>query len=214
MNVDAIILAGGRSKRMGFDKATALLNNQPLLIHVIKRVKNLVNNIIIVFNQNQTIPNFLHDNHSIHTPIKCVRDISNIQNPNIGIYSGMVSSHAEYALILPCDTPFLKKNLLKFMLQTARNFDAVIPQWENGQIEPLIAVYKIKSALKALKNVIHKHNARIIEFINLLPHVYYLPTQKLKEIDPHLLSFYNINTPIDLKLANTLRQKKYNQNNL
>ena len=207
MKIDAIILAGGRSKRMGFNKATAPLNKQPMILHLIKQIETLVDNIIIVLNRKQRLNGMLNRKKALNEKIKIVRDIIDVQNPNVGIYSGMLSSHAEYTLILPCDTPFIKKNVLKVLFQSINAFDAVVPKWENGRIEPLIAVYKVKPAINVLKNTINNNNAKIIDFINQLPNVYYLPVEQLKKIDPQLLSFYNINTPADLEVANKLYEK-------
>jgi len=79
--------------------------------------------------------------------------------------------------------------------------NAVIPRWPNGYIEPLQAVYRTKPALEAAKNVLGEGKFNMRSMIDSLGGIRYISTLVLQQLDPKLKTFFNINTPLDLKKA-------------
>jgi len=196
--VGILILAGGRSKRIKENKALIRLGGKPLLLHVIERVIDLTNEIIVAVGKN--------DELSVYTRIlpptvTVVKDVEEDKGPLAGIFAGMKSMHSKYALVLPCDSPFIKKEVLMYLIHKAQKVDAAIPQWPNGNIEPLHAIYKIRSAVTATKTALEKSELFIRDMIKRLGKVIYISTEEIRKLDPELITFFNINSPEDLNAA-------------
>jgi molybdopterin-guanine dinucleotide biosynthesis protein A len=198
----AIILAGGASQRFRTDKALIELAGKPLMLHVIERIERCVDEIIVCVRSNAQT--------SLYTQI--LSDKSRIavdpegspQCPLRGALTGLMNAHGKYSILLPCDTPFISSKLVDLLFDIANGVDAVIPRWPNGYIEPLQAVYWTKSALMAAEGSIKRGEYRMQSMILLLKKVRYLSTLAIREIDHKLLTFFNINTQLDLKRAETL----------
>ncbi|NMM50350.1 molybdenum cofactor guanylyltransferase [Marinigracilibium pacificum] len=134
-DITGIILAGGNSTRMGTDKALMQLNGKSFLTHILDALKPITNEIILVSN---------HKEHQLFN-LKCVSDILPA-GPLAGIYTGLYHSKTEYNLVLSCDVPLITTNLLKILVDNITNSADVIQLEANGQIMPLVALYKKKCA--------------------------------------------------------------------
>ena len=97
--------------------------------------------------------------------------------------------------------PFINPEVVEFLFDiiAASRYDAVVPRWENGMLEPLHAVYRRESTLSAIKNAVVEGDRRLSNLLAQLD-VYLLPVAKIREIDPGLETFTNINTPAELEL--------------
>jgi molybdopterin-guanine dinucleotide biosynthesis protein A len=91
--------------------------------------------------------------------------------------------------------------IVQFLLEMCTNRRAVIPRWSSGYIEPLHAVYHTKSALKAAKVALKQGHMNMRSMIENLREVYYVSTRLLEQQTPGLVTFFNVNTPQDLKKA-------------
>src|SRR4030067_1274178 len=81
---------------------------------------------------------------------------------------------------------------------------AVIPRWPNGQIEPLHAVYQVAPAMAAAEAAVAAGRLDMRGMIERLRGVRFVSTLAIQEFDPELRSFFNINTPLDLKNATVM----------
>jgi molybdopterin-guanine dinucleotide biosynthesis protein A len=81
---------------------------------------------------------------------------------------------------------------------------AVIPRWPNGYIEPLQAVYCAKPAYESAKNALSEGKLNVQSMVDKLRGVRYVSTLVLQQLDPELRTFFNINTPLDLKKAESM----------
>lgn len=201
MHSSAIILAGGFSRRFGSDKGLVLLAGKPLILHVIERVSDVADEIIVVVsstNQEEKFENILNER------AKIVIDKSESQSPLVGTMTGFESAKGEISLLLPCDSPLVSTQIVQFLLEMCTDRSAAIPRWPNGYIEPLQAAYHIKSALVAAKRALKQGNMNMRSMINNLGRVRYISTMVLEQIEPELLTFFNINTIQDLKKAEIL----------
>jgi molybdopterin-guanine dinucleotide biosynthesis protein A len=132
---------------------------------------------------------------------KIVIDKYEMQNPLVGALTGFEKAQGKYSLLLPCDTPFISSQIVSFLLELCVNKDAVIPRWPNGHIEPLQAVYYTKSALNVANKALEDKKQNMHSMIASLKKVRYVSTLVLKQIDPKLTTFFNINTLKDLRKA-------------
>ncbi|MGQ9460806.1 MAG: molybdenum cofactor guanylyltransferase [Candidatus Bathyarchaeaceae archaeon] len=201
MENSAIILAGGFSKRFGQDKALIELAGKPLILHVLDKVSKIVEETLVVVsseNQKETFKPLLGHRVSL------VVDRYKAKGPLVGALSGFESAQGEYTLLLPCDTPFASSQIMQFLLDLCPNKSAVIPRWPNGYIEPLQATYHTKSALTAAKTALEEGKLDLQSMIARLRGVRYVSTIVLRQMDAELLTFFNINTFVDLKMAESL----------
>lgn len=201
MQRSAIILAGGFSRRFGSDKGLVVLANKPLVVHVIEHVSSVVDEVLLVVSseaQKQSFESILKNK------AKLIIDKDDSQSPLIGAITGFETAKGEYSLLLPCDTPLVSTKIVQFLLDLCSNRSAVIPRWPSGYIEPLQAVYHTKPALTAAKNALAAGNMNMRSMIDDLIGVRYVSTIVLEQLEPELVTFFNVNTPHDLKKAAAL----------
>jgi molybdopterin-guanine dinucleotide biosynthesis protein A len=183
-----IILAGGKSRRMGVPKPILLVNQKRLIDYSIERIKDLFDDVLVV----------VKENSQCIEPYICVYDNFSEYAPIFGLYSGLKTSKSFINLILACDMPFVKRELVHFLLEKAEksDADALVPV-VNGYYEPLLAIYK-KSCIEAIEKQIKVANLKTTGFY---PHVKLeaVPEEEIKTFDPELQSFVNINTKEDLR---------------
>jgi molybdenum cofactor guanylyltransferase len=155
MDVTGIILAGGKSSRMGAEKGLVLLDNLPLIHYAIELLKDICNEIIISTNS---------DAYSGFGYRIVIDEINNI-GPISGIYSSLKASSNEINFVLSCDLPFVTTSLVKDLLNEADSYKVVVPWMGGNHYEPLCACYK-KSVLPDLEVFISNGYSRLPDFFN------------------------------------------------
>ena len=201
MQRSAVILAGGFSRRFGRDKGLVVLDGKLLVLHVIERVSNIVDEIVVVVSskdQKKKFDTLLEEKANI------VIDKNDSQSPLVGAITGFESAEGEYSLLLPCDTPLVSTQIVQFLLDICTKKSAVIPRWPSGYIEPLQAAYHTQSALTAAKTALEQGKMNMRSMIDNLSVVRYVSTMVLEQLEPKLLTFFNINTTQDLQRAESL----------
>jgi len=199
-----IILAGGFSKRFGQDKCLINLVGKPLVLHVIDRISNMVDEKVVVAGSNATRKML---SNLFEPKTKVLVDKYEGGGPLVGALTGFESVNADYSLLLPCDTPFVSAEIVALLLDLCLNKSAVIPRWPNGFIEPLQAAYNTKSATEAAKKALNKGERDLSSMIIHLRGIRYVSTLVLQQLDPRLLTFFNVNTSEDLKRAESILRK-------
>ncbi len=199
MKVTAIILAGGRNRRFGRNKALEPIEGQSLIERVIESIKPLTNQILVVTSPEKTETPFTGK-------VEILTDIYPARGPLGGIYTGLQAARSQYSIVVACDMPFLNASLLRHMLELAHDFDAVVPQLGEAQIEPLHAIYA-RSCLAGMKSMLEQGQLRINSFLKTI-RVRYIDKAECQELDPELLSFFNINYRSDLELAMALSSRR------
>jgi len=200
----AVVLAGGFSKRFGQDKGLVKLAGKPLVTHVLERASEVVDEVLVVVSSESQ-----REAYSLIVPNKnkIFVDNENIQNPLIGALTGLTNTCAEYSLLLPCDTPFISGKVIELLFETCVGVDAAVPRWPNDYIEPLQAVYRTSSALDATRQALKHEEKRPLNMIRLLRRMRYLSTLVIQQLDPQLMTFFNVNTPLDLVRAEEMMKK-------
>ncbi len=188
-----IILAGGRSSRLGEDKCSLILAGEGLLQRVIKPLEQLGDEIILVLSPGQLEPPPL-----LRAKVKIAFDLLPGKGPLIGIYSGLKASKDPRSLVVGCDMPFLNTGLLDYLIQLSPGFELVIPRIED-KVEPLHAVYS-KTCLSAIEYLFQRGIFKVSALLDLVK-VRYVEQNEIDKFDPEHLSFFNINTQSDLKKA-------------
>jgi molybdopterin-guanine dinucleotide biosynthesis protein A len=193
LDTSCIILAGGKSIRLGHDKVLEKLGNSSLLEQVISRINFLSKEIIIVTAKERTFPQL-----GRRPKIRFVSDIFPGKGSLGGIYTGLVASGTHYNIIVAADMPFLNEALLRYMLEVSDGFDFILPRIDTF-FEPLHAVYS-KYCIGPIESMIKQGRKVIIELFDYV-RVRYIEAEEIDKFDPQHLSFFNVNTKEDLELA-------------
>lgn len=183
IEIGGIILAGGKSRRMGRDKAFLALGGQSLIEIVIERVRAVAAEVIIVTNAPLRYA---------HLAARLVRDIYPGVGTLGGIHAGLTAARHDHALVVGCDMPFLNPSLLTYMASLAPHYDAVVPQMD-GLFEPLHAIYS-RSCLPLIEAQISTRRWQAFSFYPQAQ-VRYVEREEIARFDPELLSLRNANTP-------------------
>ncbi|MCJ7423623.1 molybdenum cofactor guanylyltransferase [Candidatus Bathyarchaeota archaeon] len=200
----AVILAGGSSSRFGKDKGLMDLADKPLIKYVLDAASNLVEETIVVVSSNAQAKSYTK---ALDADVKVLVDAENIQTPLIGALTGFDAAHGEYSLLLPCDVPFVSKDILALLLDLCTDKAAAIPRQPNAYMEPLHAVYCTKPALDAARTALNRGELNMKAMVEKLRGVRYVSSLVLQQLDPDLRTFFNVNTPSDLKRAEAVLRK-------
>ncbi|MCX7911945.1 MAG: molybdenum cofactor guanylyltransferase [Dehalococcoidales bacterium] len=198
MDINSIILAGGKSLRLGRDKISEKIGSRSLLEQVISRVDDLSRKIIIVTAQGRTFPYLTGD-----PKVKIVSDIFPGSGSLGGIYTGLVESDSFYNLVVAADMPFLNRPLLEYMVEVSPGYDFVLPRVKNF-FEPLHAVYS-RNCIGPARTLLERGRRVIIELFDHVK-VRFIEAEEIDRFDPEHLSFFNINTENDLEYARKLAE--------
>ena len=184
-HITGIILAGGKSQRMGTDKGLILWNNKPFIQHIIKALTPITSKTIIVSNNKK------HDAFGLTR----IEDLIKNAGPVAGIYSGLKTSKTTYNLVLSCDIPLINTKILKQLIINMDEDIDIVQIESKKQTMPLIALYK-KHCETIFYQLLQEGERRLKVVVN---------TCKVKTIilDDNLNAYTkNINTPEQLKQIN------------
>jgi molybdopterin-guanine dinucleotide biosynthesis protein A len=193
-NATGIVLAGGASRRMGRDKATLLLQGRTLLERAAGAVSQVCDELIIA-----TADRPAQDIPGLH-PI-WVRDAPGTAGPLAGLATGLSVASCPVAVVVACDMPFLSERMLGDLLDRIDGCDAVVPLG-GGVPQPLHAAYS-RDCLPTVEALLRLGAPSMRELLSRL-RVKYVGEERCRELDPPGLSWFNMNTPDDLRRAHTL----------
>ncbi len=192
VGVSAVVLAGGRSRRLGMDKALLQINGEWLLQRIVRDLRTLADQVLIVANDGDKLS-------ALGVPI--VPDLQSGQGVLGGIYSGLRSMQHHHGLFVGCDMPLLNLALLRYMISLAPCADVVIPRVAD-EVEPLHAIYS-KACSGPIAQALQRGEFRPVTFFSGV-RVRFVEQAELELFDPENRSFFNINTPQDLETAQAL----------
>jgi molybdenum cofactor guanylyltransferase len=201
LDVSCIILAGGRSKRLGRNKVTETIGNLSLLETVISRLSEFKCEIIIVTAHDSTIPRLTQ-----YSSLKIVEDIYPGKGTLGGIYSGLLAASTYQNIVVACDMPFLSVKLLRYMAGLASEFDVVVPRTREGILEPLHAIYS-RHCIEPIDFLIKQNRLSVLELYPMVK-VKYIEAVEIESVDPQNLIFFNINTEADLITGRKISQSQ------
>ena len=181
MSASAVVLCGGRSTRMGRDKASLPFGDEPLLLRVVRLAREVASEVLLVAREGQPLPGGLD----------AVRDPAEGLGPLAGIAAGLGAVAGERAFVVACDMPLLRPALARRLIELSHGFDACVPVVD-GFAVPTCAVYAKASAALARELVA----ARELRPKALLESVRtrFVLGDELRDVDPELLSFLDCDT--------------------
>lgn len=199
----AVVLAGGAGRRFQVegtaweDKALAKLLGKSLIRRVVESLIEVVDEVVIVVNTKERAERHEAELRGCPYTKVCVDELPS-GGPLVGLMTGLKRLRSEYSFITTCDVPFLRPNLVEGLFDLAIGFNAVVPTWPNGKIEPLMAVCKTKAALERALHLLWLKRMRPDDLIRGGGRTLFASTVELREFDPELLSFFNVNYRRDL----------------
>jgi molybdopterin-guanine dinucleotide biosynthesis protein A len=189
-----VILSGGLNTRFnGQNKAFIRVGQRRILDRLYDIFSDLFAEVILVTN---------HPLQFIDWDLTIVTDIFSVRSSLTGIHAGLFYMQNPFAFFSACDTPFLKRELVRTLVEQIENTsDIIMPETAAG-FEPLCAIYSKRCLKQAEQHL--KENKFKIQWAFRGHRIKYIPESVLLQKDPDLISFFNINTPKDLVHAEEL----------
>jgi len=188
MEVTGIILAGGKSSRMGVDKGLVELCGKPLISYALDALAPLCSSMLI--------SSFSDAYKQFGAPV--ISDEVPSIGPMGGIYSALRQSKTKHNLVLSCDLPFASTDLFRFLLDQSSGFQVAVPWQGNHHYEPLCAFYDL-SVLDTMTSFIRKENFKLPDLFEEIDVNRLIINESLDFYHPNL--FFNINSKHDLAAA-------------
>jgi molybdenum cofactor guanylyltransferase len=193
-NCTGIILSGGLNTRMGGqNKAFIKLGEKRFLDRILDTLKTCCSHYLIVTREPELYTEW---------QIESTTDIFDIRSPLTGIHAGLSAMQTNFAFVTSCDTPLLKKEVLEILVKAiVPGVDVIVPA-SGTYYQPMCAIYSKRCAV-IIEQMLNSHELkvdRLYERVQLKP----IPYERFEAVDPQLLSFFNINTTDDLKMAQEL----------
>jgi len=149
----AIILAGGRSRRMGKDKSMLLINNKPIIEHIFEQIRPYFSQVLISSNEQKKYAFLGAD---------VIPDKVPDQGPLMGILSCLEVSSHNLNFVVACDVPVINHDFIRKMMREAQMYDGVIPVKEKSKYEPLFGIYR-KSMITPIRDTLKSDSRKIID---------------------------------------------------
>jgi molybdenum cofactor guanylyltransferase len=182
VRISGVILAGGKSSRMGRNKAVLEIGGKRLIDRLVDGLQRIFPEVVIVANA----PDMYE------TPgVRVVPDLIPDKGSLGGIYTATATATHPWAFVMACDMPFFNPVLIRHLTTLTVGWDAVVPFTDDW--EPLYALYA-KTCLPHMERLIHSGDLKIARFFQHV-RVRRVGREELTPYDPHGLSLFNMNTP-------------------
>ncbi|MEE8370008.1 MAG: molybdenum cofactor guanylyltransferase [Dehalococcoidia bacterium] len=194
MPLDGVVLAGGSSRRLGQDKALLQFGDAPLLKIVVDRTTQVCDHVVVAVDRPERY-------QELRLSAKLVADAAPGLGPISGLQTGLQACDAEHILVVACDLPFLNVELLRFMADLPRSYQALVP-WSADRWQPLCAIYA-RSCLKVVDAIVSEGGGSMHQLLERLD-VQRLDEKEMRRLDRDGLSFVNLNERSDLDKARAI----------
>jgi molybdopterin-guanine dinucleotide biosynthesis protein A len=185
-----LILSGGESRRMGSPKHRLCIGGVPIVERLRAELAPLFLETFLV---GRGMPAPL-------AGVRYVEDIHRVRSPLAGIHSGLCSARTDLCFVVACDMPYVRPELVRLVLRRASGADVAVPL-VGGYFEPLCAAYR-RSALPIIEQAICDRQLKVSALYREL-RTNIVSEDEVRSVDPHLVSFRNLNTPRDVAAHGT-----------
>jgi len=188
------ILAGGKSSRLGRDKAFVEVRGRPLIEDLLAQTDGLGLETLIITNHPEAY-------RYLNRPL--LSDVLPERGPLGGLYTALSAASQPQLLCLACDMPFIVRPLIDYLISLISESDGVVPRL-SGKVEPLRAIYA-RTCLAPMRAALEADRLALHDFLSASGlHLRFVEEAEIDRFDPDHLSFFNINTPEDLEQARKL----------
>lgn len=192
--ITGIVLAGGRSSRMGADKASLILDGASLLYRTTAALDAVVDEIVVVRAPGQTIPLV-----KTRASLVIVEDAQEGEGPLFGIGTGLAAASASVALVVGVDHPFLRPPLLRLLASRVRGGARWVLPIADSRPQPLCSAFA-RDALEVIQRHLQA-GARAPMAVAADLGMVRLPEEDWRSVDPEGLSFVDVDTPEEFEAA-------------
>ena len=210
----SVILAGGNSHRLGLEKALLEFDGRPLICWTAKVLLLAADEVVVVAKDRDHAGRLaqivLGSSFSDQNRIRFTWDSISGFGPVAGLEAGLRMARGRFAFATACDLPFLNRTIIEMLFDLAEpenGYEAAVPVQPNGYFEPLHSVYERAKMQHACQRALERGERRIHVPLQELV-VNRVPKEKFLPMDPEQLSFFNLNTREDLKMAQALWLEK------
>ncbi len=187
-DVTGVVLAGGRSRRYGRNKALVPFDGVPLIERVVSILEQVFHKVILSANE-------LDAYRYLGLPI--ISDVYSGVGPLAGVHASLSALSDTSGFFVACDMPFLNPTLIRHMARLFPNAEAVVPR-VGSNVEPLHAVYR-KGCIDAVERAIQRGERGIVSFYPDI-RIRYVEESEIRVFEPNLDAFVNVNRPDELRL--------------
>lgn len=184
----AVILAGGKSSRMGFDKQFLKINEKKLMELIINKLKKEFDDIIIVTNKPEQY---------IGSEYKIVCDEIKEKGPMSGIHIGLKESSSKYAYFVACDMPNINIDYIKHMKETIKDLDVEACITKIGDRSEHLNAFYSRDLINDIEHLLMEDRRAIVHLTNKV-NTFYIEEKDARKYSPNWEMFLNINTKEEL----------------
>ena len=200
-----IILSGGKSSRIGQDKGLVELDGKPLIAWVVDLLREVTDEIIVVVGSEENVPHYWA---VVPDDVRVIPDCYKEDSPLIGLISGLREAKGEYAAICACDMPFVVPDVLELLFCVSCGLNGSLLVKSDGWIEPIPSVYHVSNCLAYAEVLRRLGEMRIRKVLENMSDTVTIPVEKLRLIDPELVSFLDFDTLESIETAKRLLLNK------
>ena len=201
-NIEAFILIGGRSSRLGTDKAFVELGGRTLAERAVENVRSGISPGQITMVAGSSTQFAIG---ALTSDVPFIFDLYKGRGPLGGLHAALAYARTPWIFVLACDYPFVSGELVLLLADSVDDeFGAVVPQQQDGRIQPLCGYYKVETARPIVDEIIERPRVSppMHEVVDLLsPAV--VVFEEYRHLDGSDEFFMNINTIEDLERART-----------
>ena len=174
---------------MGTPKAELLFDGEPLIVHIVRTLRGVFDEVVVVAAPGQELPAM---------PITLARDRVAHRGPVGGLCAGLAAATADVCFVTSCDCAFLVPSLIAHLVSRSSSYDVVVPHWDR-RLQPLHAVYR-RSVLAHLEGQLAREELRPVFLFDKV-RTLTVEEDEIRRHDPDGASFINMNTPEDYRAA-------------
>ena len=188
----AIVLVGGAARRAGGrEKYFFTFQGRTFIDRLTDTLREVVDEIVLVARDPEQCERFCHLGD-----VTCIADVRRGLGPIGGLHAGALAVHGEYVFVAACDMPCISPGVVRLLFDAIGDYDAAIPCWNADMLEPLHAVYRTSALLAYLE----EHESLSLRAMVRSLNTRYVGVEKIRKIDPDLMTYTNINKLEDLKM--------------
>ena len=182
--LQAFILAGGQSRRMGSDKSQLRIENETFVERIAACLSQVTDSVTLV------------NPHHEHPGFRSIVDQYPGWGALGGLHAALAAGQSEWAIVVACDLPFVTAGLFNYLASQRENHDTVVPLQPDGRPQPLAALYRIDPCRQRAAELIESGKRRPLDLLELV-NTRWVPFTELTNLDQAEKFFVNINTPDD-----------------
>jgi len=182
-DLQAFILAGGASSRMGTDKSQLPLEGQTFTERIAETLRKLTNSVSVV-------------GREADARLPSVADVYPQWGALGGLHAALAACKREWAIVVACDLPFVTAELFLFLAEKRVDHDAVVPVQQDGRPQPLAALYRVDLCRQRATELIEAGRRRPLDLLEAVK-THWISFAEIRNLDQAERFFVNINTPSD-----------------